>query len=214
MAARSVVRLGALALVMALTGGVAAPVADLVERRAAGDASDQLFAFDSAAAQEIEGAFDPLDDAFLRLSSEDATVSARANREIVEAWRDSGSASLDLLILRGERALARQNFERAERHFSQVVNLAPEYAFGWALRAGVRYRSGDYGLALGDIAQALRLEPRQFEALLLASLIYLETDAPEKALAAARAALELNPHLEEAQNVIDLVKPEVEGVDA
>lgn len=162
-----------------------------------------------------EGAeLDPRDEIFMRLSSEDPVVSARAQREIVAIWRESGSASTDLLILRGERAAKSEHWDRAERHLTQAVNLDPEFAMGWMLRGGVRFRAGKLGLALGDVAETLRLEPRQYEALLLAALIFVQLDEKEEALAAARAALAINPHLEEAQKIVDRLEPEVEGVEA
>lgn len=156
---------------------------------------------------------DPLADIFLRLASDDRAVSARAQREIMEIWRDSGSASIDLLVLRSERAAGRQDWARAERHLTQIVNLDPDFAMGWMLRATVRFRAEEVGLALGDVAQALRLEPRQYEALALAALIYVQIGENEEALQAARAALAINPHLEEAQRVVDQLAPLVEGVD-
>lgn len=192
----------ACALVLLL---LAAPRPAWAQFDAADDAGGDVEALDLS---------DPLADAFLRLASEDIAVSTRARREIADAWRESGSASIDLLVLRGERAVAAQSWSRADRHFTQVVNLAPDFALGWVLRASARFQAGDIGLALGDAAEALRLEPRQFDALLLSALIYLQIDEPEKALRAARAALAINPHLEEAKRVIRQVEPLVEGVDA
>ncbi len=169
---------------------------------------------EAASGAEADATEDPLAEAFLRLASEDPAVSARARREIAEAWRESGSASIDLLVLRGERAIAREDWKTAERHLTQVVNLEPEFAMGWVLRAGVRFRADEIGLALGDAAEALAIEPRQYEALLLTALIYVQLDEKEEALAAAREALEINPHLEEARQIILRLEPEVEGVEA
>ncbi|MCI4664277.1 MAG: hypothetical protein MRY74_06105 [Neomegalonema sp.] len=156
---------------------------------------------------------DPLTSAFKRLASPNARIAAKAHKEILTAWGKSGSASMDLLILRGQRAVKKKKWGIAEEHFSQLVNLAPEYAHGWVLRASVRMRKGEIGLALADAAQALTLEPRHFDALMIAGAVYYRIDKKKEALAAAEAALKLYPHLAQAKVLAAQVRSDLEGVD-
>ena len=156
---------------------------------------------------------DPLELAFARLASEDPTISAAALKEINEVWNDSGSPSMELLKIRALRALGKQDLDTAEAHLTQLVNLAPDYAYGWVLRAGVRLKAEKFGLALADAAEALRLEPRQFEAMALAGAIFFRLDRKKEALGLARAALAINPHMQEAQVILRESEMDVEGVD-
>ena len=155
----------------------------------------------------------PIDDAFERLASPDEVTSAKAMKEISEAWSKTGSASMDLLALRGKRAIGKQDWDAAEEHLTQLVNLDPDYAQGWVLRAGARLQAEKFGLALSDAAEALRVEPRHYEAMIIAAAIFFRLGRKREALGLAKQVLLINPHSGEAKAIVRETEAEIEGVD-
>lgn len=153
-------------------------------------------------------------DLFRRLASKDARVSAKARKRIEAQWRKSGSASLDLLRIRAERAIAKKDWKTADRHLTQLINLKPDLPLGWVLRARVRMSDKRYGPALSDAAEALALEPLHYEALLYSAVLLRGIDEKEKALKAIRRTLEINPHQPQAKELEKQLIREVDGVEA
>lgn len=145
-----------------------------------------------------------LDELFERLQSvDDQAVAANLTRRIWEIWRDSENALVNTIMERGSQALATNRLARAERHFDQVVAMAPEYAEGWNQRATVRYLRGDFAASAADIRRTLQLEPRHFGALAGLGLVYMELGRDGAALEAFRRALAVNPHLAGARANIE-----------
>ena len=62
---------------------------------------------------------------------------------------------------------------------------------------------GEYEQSLADIERTLKLEPRHFGALSGRGLCYLELDKLPEALDAFRAALDINPWLQDAQSYVE-----------
>ncbi len=125
----------------------------------------------------------------------------------------SGSAAMDLLFARGQKALEAGAFVTAVEHFSALVELAPDFAEGWNARATAYFLLEEYGLAMADIARVLAINPRHFGALAGLGLILEETGDPEGAMRAYRAALAVHPYLESALAGIARLRPLVEGTD-
>jgi tetratricopeptide (TPR) repeat protein len=117
-------------------------------------------------------------------------------RAIENVWLASGSPSIDLLMARGMDALREGDHDRAYFYFDEVVTLAPGFAEGWDKRAAIHYIREDYGDALRDIENVLRLEPRHFGALAGLGVILEELGDRKGALDAYRRALALNPWIE------------------
>ena len=126
----------------------------------------------------------------------------RIERQILNAWGQSGSASVDYLFQRGEAALQAGQAAEAIDHFSAVLDYAPDFAEAWNGRATAYFLANRLGQSLSDIEQVLRLNPRHFGALAGLGIILEQLDRPEEALAAYRASLAIHPH---QQQVIDSV---------
>ena len=151
----------------------------------------------------LQGENARLDALFAELQKPDLADPDRVTREIWIQWSKSGSPAMDLLLGRGQRALAAGALEQAIAQFSTVIDHDPAFAEAWNARATAYYQTGDLGPSVADIAHVLQLNPRHFGALAGLAMIFEQLGRPEKALEVYRAALAVNPHM---PDVVDAVK--------
>jgi tetratricopeptide (TPR) repeat protein len=156
---------------------------------------------------------DRLETLFETLADENAADPRRTAHRIAEIWSQSGSDSMDLLLSRGREAMEDEAYEKAVDHFTALVELAPDFAEGWNGRATAHFLNDEYWLAVADIQRVLALEPRHFGALSGLAIIMERVGEDAKAMAAARAAIAVNPHMEEAQEAVKRLAPKVDGRD-
>lgn len=166
-------------------------------------------AFDKMSKAERDALIDEL---LERLSAAPNEEEGKGIERTIQAlWLTSGSPSIDLLMRRGLDALGDGDYDRAYFYFDEVVTFAPAYAEGWHRRAAIHYVREDYAAALKDIEQALRLEPRHFEALAGLGVILEDLGDRKGALDAYRRALSLNPWLSHGKVRVAPLELEVEG---
>lgn len=135
----------------------------------------------------------------------------RIQARIGRLWSDSGSDTLNLLLLRGRRAVASGEFDKARAHFSRLIAFAPAFAEGWSARAAAAYADGDLGRALSDVGRAVELEPRHFASWTGLGAIFEKMDRPQEALAAYQKALEINPFATAAKAGVKRLEAVVKG---
>ncbi len=163
------------------------------------------------------GQDDPrLEQLFERLLTADDPGEARVVEALIwNIWHsydgDGDDDDIGRLMRQGGAAMNRADFDRADRLFSRVTELAPDFAEGWNRRATVRYLAGDYPGSVIDIRETLAREPRHFGALSGLGLVYIELEEPEQALAAFEAALEINPHMPGAQANVEYLRQLLAG---
>ncbi|MDO5706050.1 MAG: hypothetical protein Q4G49_13430 [Paracoccus sp. (in: a-proteobacteria)] len=121
-----------------------------------------------------------------------------AESDILREWSRSGSASMDLLLRRGEEALDAGDPVSAIGHLTALTDHAPDFAAGFQARAAAYAMRGDYGPAAADLARALELEPRHFGALTQLGGMLEEMGDQPRARVAYRASLDIHPHQQEA----------------
>lgn len=136
----------------------------------------------------------------------------RAESDIRRAWSRSGSASMDLLLKRGEDAMDAGDLPSAIEHLTALTDHAPDFPEGWNARATAYYMAGQFGPSVADIAQVLRLEPRHWGALAGLGAIYDDMGQKQRALAAFRASFALNPHQQDVKDAIARLEKELAGV--
>lgn len=138
-----------------------------------------------------------LDDLFLGLAGAGVQEAEARGLEnaIWEVWGNSGSATVDLLMRRGEQLMEVAELDSAIAVLGDVVALAPGFAEGWNRRATAYFLNGDYQRALKDIERTLSLEARHFGALAGLGSIMAELGEDRRALRAYQMALQINPHL-------------------
>ncbi len=180
----------------------------------AGDALSEPAAPAEPTAAARLRAREDLDMLFAELAQPEGESWARAETDILRIWSRSGSAAMDLLYKRGESALDAGDTATALGHLTALTDHAPDFAAGWYLRSIAFYLEGDYGPALGDLEQVLRLEPRHFGALTQLGTILEELGDRRRALDAFRASLKIHPHQQDAQDAVTRIEQELQGTDA
>lgn len=136
-----------------------------------------------------------------------------AESDILRAWSRSGSASMDLLLKRGEEALDRGDAQEAIGHLTALTDHAPDFAAGWQARAAAFATIGQFGPAAADLARTLQLEPRHFAALTQLGAMLEEIGDTEGALRAYRESLAIHPHQQEALDGVRRLERDDQGTD-
>lgn len=152
-----------------------------------------------------------LDGLFTRLAKKDNPGWESVQDEIWAQWSRSGSASIDLLLLRASRAMDSGDFELALRFLDDLVRLAPEFPEGWNKRATVYFLLEEYGHSIADIERTLALEPRHFGALSGLGMILERLGDKRGAMRAYRRGLEIHPHMPGATEGVKRLAPDVHG---
>ena len=116
--------------------------------------------------------------------------------QIWTLWFDTGSEEMDRMLMAGDRAMSRGQFDRSNALLNGVIELRPDLSEGWNRRATLRYLMGDYEGSIADIAETLKREPRHFGALSGLGLCQLRLGNEEEALDAFEQALIHNPHMQ------------------
>ena len=152
-----------------------------------------------------------LDALFEGLKGADPMAAAQIERRIYEIWSQSGSPSMDLLLTRGRDALEAGNPVLAIKHFSALIDHAPDFAEAYNGRATAYFQEGRYGLSLEDIRKTLELNPRHFSAMSGLALILEELGETKAALAAWREVERLNPSQDGLEDALKRLERQVEG---
>jgi tetratricopeptide (TPR) repeat protein len=152
-----------------------------------------------------------LDELFQQLQSSDDAAAAAITEDIWREWSKSGSAAMDLLLQRGEAAMAMGDPMTAIYHASALIDHAPDFAEAYNLRATAYFQMGELGLSLGDISRTLALNPRHFGALAGLGAIFEELNEPAKALEVYREALKINPHMPDVAEAIARIDTKIGG---
>jgi tetratricopeptide (TPR) repeat protein len=137
--------------------------------------------------------------AYRDLASDDPARAARAAAALWEIWSRAGIPEVERLFQEGVAALEAREFPRAENLFSQIIEIAPDFAEGWNKRATVRYLSEDFAGAIADCEETVRRKPRHFGALSGQGLCHVALGQMREAAALFRRCLEVYPHLTAAR---------------
>lgn len=152
-----------------------------------------------------------LDDLFQQLQTATDEEAGPITASIWLEWSKSGSAAMDLLLRRGQDALAEGDPRSAVEHLTALIDHAPDFAEGYNERATAYYQMGQMGPAVADIARTLALNPRHFGALSGLGMIFEQLNAPDKALEVYKEALKLNPHMTDVQKAVDRLNARLGG---
>ena len=154
-----------------------------------------------------------MDTLFRRLAEPEGESWRIAESDILREWSKSGSAALDLLLQRGEKALDQGDAATAIGHLTALTDHAPDFPAGFYTRAAAYATAGQFGPAFQDLAHALQLEPRYFPALTQLGVMLEETGDTERALAAYRQSLAVHPHQQEAIDGVARLERQQGGTD-
>lgn len=153
-----------------------------------------------------------LDQLFSDLKHErNEKAAERIAGNIWNEWFQSGSASIDLMMMWSQKAIEGQKFDVALDFLDQVVTLQPTYAEGWNRRATVHFMMKNYGKSMSDIDHTLQLEPRHFGALSGLAQIMALTGHKQSALEAWQKVLAIYPMMRSAQDQVASLSEELAG---
>lgn len=130
-----------------------------------------------------------LSNLYAHLATAEPGEAAAIAAAIEALWVQSGSDTISLLLTRATQATLEKKTDLARDLFDAIVDLAPDFAEGFARRAFFHYQQNDPTRALGDLRRTLALEPNHFRA--LDGLSTILSDIGEK-----RAALKALQQLE------------------
>jgi tetratricopeptide (TPR) repeat protein len=170
-----------------------------------------------ALAQAVGGACAAQDDPrlnalFDKLKAAPSSDAARATEvQIWQIWTAHRNPEIAKLMRRGMTALAEHDGDGAREAFNSVVQYDKNFAEGWNKRATVEFTQGDFAASVADIERTLALEPRHFGALSGLGQIYLALNKKALALKAFRAALAIDPRLDDLRQKVEELQKDVEG---
>ncbi len=143
----------------------------------------------------------------------DADAAGEIENQILDVWLASGSDTVDLLMGWTLQAMERKQYPRALDFLDRIILMEPAYVEGWNKRATVHFLMDDYGKSIADIGKVLELEPRHFGALSGLGIMFRSLGEEERAKAAFRAALALDPHLTNVREELEALEAETAGKD-
>ncbi|MEP5732260.1 MAG: tetratricopeptide repeat protein [Sulfitobacter sp.] len=141
-----------------------------------------------------------------KLKSASKTDAPRVAAEIKTVWSRSGSAAMDLLLLRGRDAMEEGNFALAIEHLTALTDHAPDFAEGFHARAEAYFRSDLYGPALDDLEITLALVPSHYEAIFGLAVMWQEFGDLHKAADLFDKVLEIHPNHGNAAQALERLK--------
>jgi len=154
----------------------------------------------------------PLDQLFAQLAkAENAEEAKPIEEQILAIFRQSGSATADLLMARGTAAHESGDDKTARKLFDSLTDVAPNYAEGWHAKALLDADAGDDESAMFALQTTVTLNPREFTALDQLAQMVEGYGNKEGALKLYKRALALDPQLEGVAKHVTALEREVEG---
>jgi Flp pilus assembly protein TadD len=154
------------------------------------------------------------DQLFAQLKKADSAEDAHPIEEkLLAMFRPSGSPSVDLLMTRVQTALGAQDNKTATQLIEAVTRIAPNFAEGWHVRAGMEAAANNDTDALVSLQKTVTLNPRNFAALSELGDMLQDYGDKKGALALYRRALALDPQLDNAVRKVRELQQTVEGRD-
>jgi len=143
------------------------------------------------------------------------TNKSEADNLVTEIWQrwtafENDPRATNLMAI-GIRQMNLGQFDNAERVFTDLARSHPQHAEVWNKRATVRFMRGNHSGSRRDIARVIDLEPRHFGALSGLGMINLRTGDLQAALQAFEAALRVNPHMDQAEAMIENLRQQLRG---
>ncbi len=123
----------------------------------------------------------------------------------------SGDEVVDRKLEAGILAMRLGRMKDAIGRFSEVIEMAPEFAEGWNKRATAYYLNGELAKSMQDIQETLSLEPRHFGAISGMGLIFLQRGDEGAALEVFEEVLKIHPMSPNANKHVERLRKKLES---
>jgi tetratricopeptide (TPR) repeat protein len=150
-------------------------------------------------------------EALVALKGNDPTLAATAEAILWRIWCRSGDEEADKIFRSGIEMMQRGNLDEAERLFSRVIEVAPNFAEGWNKRATVRFMRKNFLGSIADCQETLARNPNHFGAASGQGLCHMSLEEYREAAICFRRSLEIHPHLNAARHNLALAEAEGGG---
>jgi len=118
-------------------------------------------------------------------------------QELWSLWTDAPDEVAQAMLDDGMARRSIYDFLGAREILGRLIDYCPDYAEGYNQRAFASYLARDFEAALVDLDRALNLVPNHVAALSGKALTLMGLGRNEEAQAVLRAAVEMNPWLQE-----------------
>lgn len=119
------------------------------------------------------------------------------NAGLWELWTDAPDEPAQELLDEGMSKRSSYNFAGAIEEFDRLIAYCPDYAEGYNQRAFANFLAERYEPALVDLNKAIEITPNHVAAISGKALTLMNLDRIDEARDALKAALALNPWLNE-----------------
>lgn len=153
-----------------------------------------------------------LDILFARLYTSKGSDTDGLVQKIWTLWNANDSPTAEVLLVQAGRAMNDGAPAEALKILDSVIGANPSYAEAWNKRATLYFLMKRDDASLKDIERVLDLEPRHFGALAGRGMIYQRQKKFGAALEAYRAALRLNPGMQQVKESIKELEKIEQGI--
>lgn len=129
------------------------------------------------------------------LKNKDRSASINSETALWNIWSRSGNDEVDNMLNAGKKYIENEKFSEAFEQFTEVIEVAPNFAEGYNQRAIVGFVLGEWENALEDCKQTVELNPYHFGAYAGMGHVYLRLGEIEDAIESYKQALTINPNL-------------------
>jgi tetratricopeptide (TPR) repeat protein len=123
--------------------------------------------------------------------------------ELWTLWTDAPDDRAQAMLDEGMRQRSGFDFLGARDTLDELVQYCPDYAEGYNQRAFANYLRQDFSAALVDLDRALEIIPNHIAALSGKGLTLMGLGRHDEAQDALRAAVEMNPWLQERSLLVE-----------
>src|SRR5215470_17619718 len=190
-------------LAMVSRNGATEPVSQAIALLQNGNTSERRHAAEVLARLGDPRAAQPLAQA---LRDSDALVREAAEQALWSVWHHSGKPEVDARLQDGIMAMQRGAFDQAVAIFTDVIEMAPDFAEAYNKRATTYYLMQEFEKSISDCDKTLALNPIHFGALSGAGLCYLGVRNLVKALDYFERAITVNPNMTQIQRYVEDIK--------
>ena len=128
-----------------------------------------------------------------QLRSANPSVRSEATQLLWQWWFGAAGPEGEQQLQEAERLVEQDRHEEAETLLNSIIAAQPDFAEAWNRRATLRYVQRRYAESLADCEEVVQREPAHFGAWHGLGLCLLAQHRYDRAAAAFRRALEIQP---------------------